>query len=234
MVMGYCGEQPDDFGPGGIDRFPEVYVGRIPYYGSIKDLDHILRKTIDYQSASLGDWSRRAILAMKALDPTTPSYQLGEAIRSNVAIPAGFSARRLYDSDYGLDPPPEHWPCTYRCSQRGVVERRGFVCWMTHGGSALASDVITSAQCRDLDDSKPAFVYQGSCSNGRPEDPENLGYALLRHGAIGTLSATRACWYYIGETDFTHSDSAGGLAYQYALFLMGRERAVGRRRWMRV
>jgi hypothetical protein len=43
---GRYGMWPDDFGTGGVDQFYELLVGRIPYYGSIKDLDAILRKTI--------------------------------------------------------------------------------------------------------------------------------------------------------------------------------------------
>jgi hypothetical protein len=42
-----------------------------------------------------------------------------------------------------------------------------------------------------LDDSRPSFVFHGSCSNGTPESALNLGYTLLLHGAIGTVSSSR-------------------------------------------
>ena len=37
-----------------------------------------------------------------------------------------------------------------------------------------------------------AFVHMMSCLNGFAEDPDNLGTALLGHGAIGTASASRS------------------------------------------
>jgi hypothetical protein len=42
-----------------------------------------------------------------------------------------------------------------------------------------------------LDDSHPSFVFHNSCSNGYPEEPDNLGYGLLLNGAVGTVSSTR-------------------------------------------
>ena len=47
---GRIGEYDDDFS-GNPPRAAEVAVGRIPYYGSITDLDHILLKIIDYENA---------------------------------------------------------------------------------------------------------------------------------------------------------------------------------------
>lgn len=217
---GVFGEEPDDFGPGGIDRVPDVCVGRIPFYGSIEDLDRILRKTIDYHSTTLGDWGRRFILPIKVLDPYTPGYQLGERIARNVALPAGLTPVRLYDASFGLNPPPEHVPCDYASVQQEWQNGAGFVFWMTHGGVTAANDVIDVDRCRQLDDFRPAIVYQGSCSNGMPEHPKNLAYSLLCNGAITTVAASRSAWYYIGETDFTGSDSVGGMAYQYALYLL--------------
>jgi hypothetical protein len=217
---GILGEEPDDFGPGGIDRVPDVCVGRIPFYGSIEDLDHILRKTIEYHSTMLGDWGRRFILPIKVLDPYTPGYQLGERIVRDVALPRGLTPIRLYDASFGLDPPPEHVPCDYASVQEEWQNGAGFVFWMTHGGVTAANDVIDVDRCRLLDDSRPAIVYQGSCSNGMPEHPNNLAYSLLRNGAIVTVAASRSAWYYIGETDFTGSDSVGGLAYRYAVYLL--------------
>ncbi|MEK7393612.1 MAG: C25 family cysteine peptidase, partial [Fibrobacterota bacterium] len=41
---GYAGEYPVDYGTGGIDHYPEVAVGRIPYYGVVTDFDKILSK----------------------------------------------------------------------------------------------------------------------------------------------------------------------------------------------
>jgi hypothetical protein len=52
-----------------------------------------------------------------------------------------------------------------------------------------------------LQDAPPPFVIHGSCSNGYPETSTNLGYSLLRRGAVGTISASREAmtWHWPGE-----------------------------------
>jgi len=70
----------------------------------------------------------------------------------------------------------------------------GFLGWSTHGSSQGASHLINSAQTTNLNDNKPFFTFQGSCNNGYPEFDNNLGYALLNQGAIGTVSASRVSW----------------------------------------
>jgi hypothetical protein len=49
-----------------------------------------------------------------------------------------------------------------------------------------------------ISDSPPAFVIHAACSNGVPSDANNLGYTLLRRGAIATVSASDLAlgWYW--------------------------------------
>lgn len=225
---GYAGEEPDDLATGGVDRIPEVYVGRIPYYGNIAELDSILRKTIAYESSAKGDWVDTALLAMKPMDADTPSYQLGEEIMRDFGWYSGVSPDRIYDGSYGMSMPPEHTPCGYDIVQSEWAKGAGLVFWMTHGLSNHASSVFSSSRCAYLDDSKPSIVYMASCSNGKPEDADNLGYSVLARGGATTLSASRVSWYYLGETSFTASDSVGGFGYQYARFLLGGGESCGR------
>lgn len=217
---GYAGEEPDDLRPGGIDRVPEVYVGRIPCYGNIAELDSILRKTISYESTAHGDWARTFLAAMKPMDSDTLSYQLGEQIVRDFVWAHGLTPDRIYDDTYGLSLPPEHYPCAYDTVQNEWTKGAGFVFWMTHGSSNTAGSVFSSSRCAYLDDTKPSMVYMASCSNGSPEDSGNLGYRVLVGGGVSTFSASRTSWYYLGETDYTHADSIGGLGYQYARFLL--------------
>ena len=57
-----------------------------------------------------------------------------------------------------------------------------------------------------LDNGKPAFFYQSSCENSYLELSNNLGYALLKSGAvISTMSASRVSWYGVGT--WSHSAS---------------------------
>lgn len=215
---GYYGEYPDDFGAGGVDRLAEVTVGRIPYYGSITALDKILQKIIDYESSqSVGSWAQRMIIAMKPLDDITPLWNLGETIRNDAAKPAGANYCRIYEDTYGLNPPPEASPCVEDTVKTEWQKRYGFVFWCTHGSATTASGVFSSSSCQYLDDSAPSFVFQGACSNGYPESPDNLGFSVLANGGIGVVSASRVSWYYPGQVDFTYTDSIGGIERLYAI-----------------
>lgn len=217
---GYFGEE-SDFGPGGVDCLPEVIVGRIPFYGDFAALDSILQKTINYESGAFrGSWVRNVLVSMKPSDSTTPGYQLGEAIKTSAATPAGLTMVRAYDSDYGLSPRPEYIPCTSGNVLAAWRQHAGFHFWWTHGSETLASDVISTDGCQDLDDNYPSFVFECSCLNGSPEWSNNLAFALLKRGAISTSSASRVSWYYPGETVYTDTDSNAGMAYRYALKLM--------------
>ena len=218
---GYYGEQDDDFGVGGIDRFPEVIVGRIPFYGNFPDLDSILQKIIDYESGGIGGaWVRRVLLTADPSDVYTPGYHLGEAITRDAATPAGFTSIRVYEEDYGLNPAPDYTPCSYTNVLSAWQQHAGFHFWWTHGNQTLAADIFTSSRAQYLDDNYPSFTFQVSCDNAYPENSNNLGYALLRRGAIGTNSATRVSWYYPGQTSFANSDSNAGMCYTYAVKLV--------------
>jgi hypothetical protein len=218
---GYYGEGTHDFGTGGVDIYPEVIVGRIPVYGSdIASLDSILQKTIDYESGGIGgDWIKTALLSMKPSDASTPGYNLGEAIKKD-ALPTGFTARRVYEQTYGLNPAPDLTPCSYDTVKSAWTQHSGFHFWWTHGNETLAADVMTSDRTSYLDDRYPSFTFQCSCLNGSPENSNNLGYALLKRGAVATVSATRVSWYYPGETTYTNTDSNAGMTYRYALHLI--------------
>jgi hypothetical protein len=41
-----------------------------------------------------------------------------------------------------------------------------------------------------LDEAPPPFVIHDACSNGVPSDAGNIGYSMLRRGAIATISAS--------------------------------------------
>ncbi|MFH1198784.1 MAG: C25 family cysteine peptidase [Candidatus Omnitrophota bacterium] len=114
---------------GAADFYPEVIVGRIPFYRSFKqvtvhddfgdydefvntpngnfaDLDHILEKSINYGKGKFaGAWVKKALLSMKPFKqyayPTADAYDylLGEAIKSDILDPLGFQAIRVYDTE---------------------------------------------------------------------------------------------------------------------------------------
>lgn len=78
---------------------------------------------------------------------------------------------------------------------------------------------ITYSDCSQLDDSYPAFVVQVSCQNAYPEVSSNLGYSLLKKGAIGTISGTRNTYYSPGSWSEGMGTSVGDNAsYGYYCF----------------
>lgn len=217
---GFFGEWADDFGTNGVDRYWEVRVGRIPFYGDSEDLDHILLKVIRYQRETLesATWRKHVLFPIKPLDSVTPGYQLGETIKDNfIGNKCRWSSHRIYDEMYNLNPPPETTPCTVEnVTDVWQTTPFGAVFWLTHGWSQGASSIMDTTHAAILDDDYPAFTFQASCLNSYPENASNLSYALLKNGAIAAIGATRVSWYCVGQTDFTGSPSVPGMAYEYA------------------
>lgn len=223
-----------DRGPGGPDFEPEVYVGRIPVYNNnYVDLDTILQKIMDYESGVAPAWRKSFLNAAVTLWEDQSDYQLGEALKKDFADTMGFTTYRVYESDFGIVPAPE---CTVinpksadpiaPCNMLGEWANSGgygLVTWSTHGWASGASGLIESADSSSLDDSVPAFSFQGSCLNGYPENTNNLGYSLLKQGAIGTVSASRVSWNAVFNPDHEPNPSWGTnaeLTYHYAMRIM--------------
>ena len=70
-------------------------------------------------------------------------------------------------------------------------------------GELVWSTFFASGNCSSLSDTYPSIVYQCSCLNGYPENAGNLGYELLKHGAVATVSASRVSWYVQGTWSIT-------------------------------
>ena len=222
---GIYGEESDS-----TEKYFEVYVGRIPYYGTISETDQILQKIITYETATDTAWRRNALLPMVPLDDSTPCYQIGEQIKYNLLEPEGISSTRIYDQTYGLLPPPEYLRADRYPATEWSQGAYGMVIWETHGWDQGASGVITTGDTSSLNNNYPSAVWQGSCSTGTPETTTNLGYSILKNGGIGTVAASRSGWYWVGESSYTNSSSQGGLGYQYAKRLASRK-TLGQALW---
>ena len=223
-----------DSGPGGVDFAPEVYVGRIPVYnGDYATLDNILQKIIDYETAATPVWRRKFLTAAVYLWEPDSDYQLGEALKHDFADPLGFTTYRVYEDDFGIVPPPEcptinpknadpAAPCNM-LKEWANGGGYGVVTWSTHGSPSSASQLIASTDCTHLNNATPAFTFQGSCLNGYPENSSNLGYSLLKQGAIATVSASRVSWNSCFNPAFDPNPASGtnaNLTYHYAMRIM--------------
>ncbi|MEK7393611.1 MAG: cellulose binding domain-containing protein, partial [Fibrobacterota bacterium] len=176
--------------------------------------------TIGYEKATDISWRKNALLPMEPSDASTPGYQLGEQIRANFLIPRGVASTRIYEEDYGVS--PEITPCDISNVRAAWSSGRfGVNTWWTHGSETYAADIFSSYDATYLNDAYPSFTFQNSCTNGAPEWSNNLGYALLANGAIGTVSASRVSWYWVGQSDFTGTPLSNSMmAYAYTGALM--------------
>ena len=138
-------------------------------------------------------------------------------------LPSPWNHFVLYERA-GLDPVPVYAPYYNKSLTKYNVINEwskgyGAVFWRAHGNRDGAyrkvwvnddgdgipeSDEMslpfffTSQDTDSLNDSRPAFTYQCSCLNGYPEYSSNLGYSLLKRGAVATVSASRSSWYTTG------------------------------------
>jgi len=199
-----------DRGTGGVDFANEVYVGRIPVYDSApSDLDSVLAKTIDYGTAEDIGWRRNALLPMSFSDASTDGAYLSQAMIANYLTRHSFSNYRLYMQGSECSAADSTFS-SHEELLGGATKTRwmnhdyGMVWWWGHGnstgayigyGACESGRIMSSSDAPALNDSRPSFVYQCSCSNGYPENSNNLGTALLYNGAITTTSATRVSWY---------------------------------------
>ena len=242
---GYFGEYEDYTGIGGVDFANEVYVGRIPVYGgAYTTLDDILQKIMDYENEpDPANWRKSALLPMSYSDENTDGAHLAEQMKSVYLSTAGYSSWTMYQQGSG--------PCGDLTSTFGsdeelygssVVRNRwsagdyGLALWWAHGsqtgayigyGGCPGGTLFSSSDTSYLDDDHPTFVYQNSCTNGYPERSDNLQYALLKRGAIGTVGATRVSWYSPGQTQFAGSTTNAGIGYEYAKRLVENDLPAG-------
>ena len=222
-----------DRGAGGPDVGADVYVGRIPVYDAdYVQLDSILEKIIRYETASASGiaWRDSALLAMDPLSDSTPAYHYGEEVKDDTLDPAGFASYRIYHDDYSGSggPTPDDYPSTVAKVKAEWENGYGLVTWWTHGSRQGASHIFNSGSTVDLDDSKPAFTYQATCLNGYPEDNNNLGYALLKNGAVATISATRVSFGSRGAWTYDPTSSANpNFGYKYIDHIINSGYAAG-------
>lgn len=232
---GFFGEEDDDDGNGGMDNLSEIAVGRIPYYGSITDLDKILAKTIRYQQEEDKSWRSRILVSQKAIvdDPSTGryvrNYEMGEYIRNSVASPMGWGMSRIYDSAFGVNP-DMHPTREDSVLKAWTAKDYGIHLWYTHGWLNSASGIFSSSNAWKLDDAHPSFTFQGSCLTAYPESSTNLAYSLLKNGAIATLGASRVSWASVpdnGQGRNNSSGSLGNLGAKFAEYMVRDRMSVG-------
>jgi hypothetical protein len=228
---GVFGEWGDDYGPnGGIELVPDVYVGRIPVYDSGESADPIFQKIMDFENEPApAEWRQNCLLPMSFWSETYDNSILAEQMLSDY-LGAGF---RMYQQGSGscglnsLNPSEAELRGGHAVRDQWSSHPYGIVCWSGHGTETEArvgcdgcwdGTLFYSSYAQYLSDSRPAFVFQNSCWNAYPGNPSNLAFALLKHGAIGTVGATGLSWYNGGEGQGDFDDGSAtnsSIAYEY-------------------
>ncbi|KAF5432881.1 Peptidase family C25 protein, partial [Candidatus Methanophagaceae archaeon] len=230
----YYGEWVDDYPvTGGVDFGPEVYVGRIPVYGAdYTTLDNILQKIIDYESEYAISWRNSILMPMGFQHPGYDGAMLAEQMKDDYLDSNSYSSWRMYQQGNGACGLDSIYTSEEELRGGTVVRARwaaddyGIVCWWGHGSSTTTwvgynycwdGYLLDSSYCSSLDDDHPSFTYQCSCTNGYPENSNNLQYAVLKQGGIGTVSATRVSWFSTG-VEYGYFDGSltnSGIGYEY-------------------
>ena len=243
---GYFGEWSDDTGTGGVDFANELYVGRIPVYGgAYTTLDNVLQKVMDYENeAASATWRESALLPMSFSLTDYDGAPLAEQMMYDYLDPAGYASWTQYqqgsgacdlDSGYASD---QELRGGTTVRDRWAANDYGLVVWWGHGsetGAYVGCDgcwdgtLFSSSYASYLDDDHPSFVYQNSCTNGYPENSNNLQYALLKQGAVATVGASRVSWFNtgVGYGNFDGSTTTSGIGYEYAERLVAMDQPAG-------
>ncbi|MCD6503482.1 MAG: right-handed parallel beta-helix repeat-containing protein [Euryarchaeota archaeon] len=251
---GLCGEYPDDIKEGGPDFKAEVYVGRIPVYDNVSALDEILMRmmtkiepprrillvldVLNYKHEDYKMWERTdgknfasQLWTKKVhnLFDITGMYERGGLVPISNSTP-------FYKVELNLENFIEEWNKGY-----------GLVFWSAHGDKYSAyrklwvrDDGDGVAESDEIDIKpfinvsiverylrpEPTVVFQASCNNGYPEDPNNLQYVLLRKAAMVTIAPTREVWYPAGEWSPGDFPSQFEIGYRFILEI-SKSRRIG-------
>ncbi|MEN8126949.1 MAG: DNRLRE domain-containing protein [Planctomycetota bacterium] len=212
---------------GEIERYFEVYVGRIPYYGVIADTDAILQKTIDYENDADPQWRRNTMITSVPLDANMHNYNWGDQVKDENFDPVHITYDRVYRDGYGLTPStsgytPEFSDPIYPVNV-WTNDKYGLHIWSTHGWAKGALGIIdVGSDMGKMSNDYPSAVWMGACENAFTTYTDNLAYSVLKTGGIVTNGATRIS-YYTYETDFSNSPTDAGMGYRYSQGIANRK-----------
>jgi hypothetical protein len=215
---GIYGEMGVDDLPGGVDFYPEVYVGRIPI-NIPGEMEAICEKIVGF-STDPGDWKHKALLLGAVITfPLEPpyilpryGYNLNENLQKDILTPQGFTSTTMYEKE-GLAPDPT--PCDMPLTKENVLSEwlqgYGIVNVVAHGHSDRISRKIWSTDNGNgipeedeidwaslffytdaftLDDTRPSIFFSCACFNGDIGAGATIVASLLRNGGSAVIGAS--------------------------------------------
>ena len=180
-----------DYGTGGIDGQPEVYVGRIPYYGidvkygNAKDVDKILARIIRFENEK-GDLSwRHNIFYNGDVFYRDRGFYKNSMMHSGAEMNRHINRTSLYlEPEINKILGPDK-------NAKDVGGKYGFAYFQGHGFPFGGGGMSSSAAMK-ISDKYPKFYACGGCSVAMPEESNNMMYALLRSSGLGSVGGTRS------------------------------------------
>lgn len=182
-----------DYGEGGADFVPDVYVGRMMIYGdhhkwaSCKDMDFLLQRNIDWENDK-GDLSwRQDMLCANVGSVGDNRYSCIRNLASNyVGAKVTWMTGKWGDSV----------PTTGLTGGKNVVAAQnarpyGILHYHGHGVPTSIVGSINSYDLLKLKQPKVAgFGFAGGCTIAAPTVEDNITWALVRFATIGYCGAT--------------------------------------------
>lgn len=182
-----------DYGKGGINGKPDIYVGRIPFYGiddafgNAKHVDTMLERVIRYENQA-GDlaWRHNIYYAGDTFERTQNFFY--EYLSHNGAK----LVRHTHSPNLQYGPDVDHYrqPETIKSQNNGKF---GFVYYQEHG-YPQGIGMMSTGGAEQLSDKNPAVYALGGCDVASPEHPDNVSFALLRNNGVAVYAGTRSVW----------------------------------------
>lgn len=192
----------DDNTVGITKNKPEVYVGRVPYYGEdsaygkAADLDIILDRFIRYDTEENIFWRYNHMVeagtawmhnTIDFLEKNRINYQLFSRWKNRaIGMPS------LNSRDGGTDVPNWQIIQDYGVGHYGNHSHGG-----PFGMEGFNSSHISSGE---IHDKQPTILVLGACSVGAISQPKNLTYTLLRFHSVAASGGTSSVTGYGGNS----------------------------------
>lgn len=180
-------------------REPEVYVGRIPYYGDkswfgkVSDTDAILERMIRYDTEKDINWRYHVMVEYKSELSDFVPYM--EKIGFNYTLMSRFKSKVVGLPAVRSKNGGEHMLNLDQIMTYGV----GFKNCHSHGYSRGMEGFHSNYVMKIKDSKHPTVLTLGACYVGDINDHRNLSYALLRFQSVAVSGGTNAVTNYGGD-----------------------------------
>lgn len=213
-----------------FDQYPEIHVGRLPVYnGSYSDAEKLLKRMIDYMTEPLSvaeSYRFNAVMPLNTFNDAQNGICFGEEVRTRILDPNSFSYKRIYYNHAGTT---AEFPCSYeKTVDVWNSDKFGLMCLQGHGLVNMAEKAIDNTHVAELTSEGFVHGFNISCNNGRPEDPTNLGFAIMKKVGISQIASAVQIWYSTSQISNYGTEATGNdYAFSYMDNLINFKKGAG-------